>query len=249
MPERLQKWLAGQGLGSRRHMESMIAEGRITINGKVAEVGCKVSGDERITVDGRLLRQPRRHKFRSKAILYHKPSGEICTRSDPQGRPTVFDHLPHLAHGRWISVGRLDFQTSGVLLLTNDGQLANRLMHPSAGLAREYSVRVHGSVEDAMLKKLRRGLELDDGKAKFDKLEFAGGEGRNRWYKVVVSEGRNRLVRRLWEATGCSVSRLIRIRYGPVSLPRSLRAGKSRFLNPGELTGLYEAAGMEEPVD
>ena len=247
MPERLQKWLAGQGLGSRRHMESMIAEGRITVNGKVAEIGCKVSGDERIAVDGRLLRQSGQHKFRSKAILYHKPPGEICTRSDPQGRPTVFDHLPHLAHGRWISVGRLDFQTSGVLLLTNDGELANRLMHPSAGLAREYSVRVLGSVEDAMLKKLRCGLELDDGKAKFDSIEFAGGEGRNRWYKVVVSEGRNRLVRRLWEATGCRVSRLIRIRYGPVRLSRSLRAGKSRFLNPGELTGLYEAAGIEEP--
>jgi len=246
MPERLQKWLAGQGLGSRRHMESMIAEGRITVDGKIAEVGCKVSGDERIAVDGRLIRQPKNREFRAKAILYHKPPGEICSRSDPQGRPTVFDHLPRLAQGRWIGVGRLDFQTSGVLLLTNDGELANRLMHPSAGLAREYSVRVLGDVSGATLKKLRRGLELDDGYAKFDSIEFAGGEGSNRWYTVVVSEGRNRLVRRLWEAAGFRVSRLIRIRFGPMRLSRSLRAGKSRFLSPGELAGLYEAVGMQE---
>ena len=245
--ERLQKWLAGQGLGSRRHMESVIAEGRITVDGKVAEVGCKVSGDERIAIDGRLIRQPKHHEFHSKAIVYHKPAGEICSRSDPQGRPTVFDHLPHLARGRWIGVGRLDFQTSGLLLLTNDGTLANRLMHPSTALAREYSVRVLGNVDDAMLGKLRRGIKLDDGQAKFDRVEFAGGEGRNRWYTVVVSEGRNRLVRRLWEATGCKVSRLIRIRYGPIHLSRSLRAGKSRFLKPGELASLYEAVGMSRP--
>jgi len=247
VPERLQKWLAGQGLGSRRQMESKISEGRVTVNGHVVEVGCKVTGDERITVDGRLIRQPAQREFRPKAILYHKPAGEICTRSDPQGRPTVFDHLPRLAQGRWIGVGRLDFQTSGVLLLTNDGELANRLMHPSAGLAREYSVRVLGDVTDATLKKLRRGLELDDGRAKFDNIEFAGGEGSNRWYTVVVTEGRNRLVRRLWEAAGFRVSRLIRIRFGPMRLPRSLHAGKSRFLNSAELTGLYEAAGMSSP--
>lgn len=244
MPERLQKWLAGQGLGSRRHMESMIAEGRITVDGKVAEVGCKVSGNERIAIDGRQIRQPKNREFRSLAIIYHKPPGEICTRFDPEGRPTVFDHLPHLAQGRWIGVGRLDYQTSGVLLLTNDGKLANRLMHPSAGLAREYSVRVLGDVSDAMLRKLRRGIELDDGNAKFDSVEFAGGEGSNRWYKVVVSEGRNRLVRRLWEAAGFRVSRLIRIRFGPMRLSRSLRAGKSRFLSPAELAGLYKAVGM-----
>jgi len=247
MSERLQKWLAGQGLGSRRHMESMIAEGRITVDGKVAEIGCKVTGDERIAVNGRLIRLPKHHEFRSKAIVYHKPPGEICSRSDPQGRPTVFDNLPHLAQGRWIGVGRLDYQTSGLLLLTNDGELANRLMHPSAGLAREYSVRVLGTVDDASLAKLRRGLKLDDGLAKFDRIEFAGGEGRNRWYTVVVSEGRNRLVRRLWEAVGCKVSRLIRIRYGPIRLSRSVRAGKSRFLRPGELASLYDAVQMSPP--
>jgi len=247
MPERLQKWLAGQGLGSRRHMESMIVEGRVTVDGKVVEVGCKVSGDERIAVDGRLIRQPRHYEFRAKALVYHKPAGEICTRSDPQGRPTVFEHLPRLAKGRWIGVGRLDFQTSGLLLLTNDGDLANRLMHPSAALDREYSVRVLGNVDDALLKRLRKGLVLDDGEAKFDRVEFGGGEGSNRWYNVVVSEGRNRLVRRLWEAGGCRVSRLIRIRYGSIRLDRSLRAGKSRFLNPGELAKLYEAVGLTPP--
>ncbi len=244
MQERLQKWLAGQGLGSRRHMETVIAAGRVTVNGKVAEVGCKVSGTEQITVDGRTIRLPKNHEFRAKAILYHKPPGEICTRSDPQGRPTVFDSLPRLAQGRWIGIGRLDFQTSGLLLLTNDGELANRMMHPSAELVREYSVRILGEVSDAALKKLRRGFELDDGFAKFDNLEFAGGEGINRWFKVTVAEGRNRLVRRLWEGVGCRVSRLIRIRYGPMRLSRSLRAGKSRFLSPSELTGLYEAVGM-----
>lgn len=247
MPERLQKWLAGQGLGSRRHMESMIAEGRITVNGEVAKIGSRVTGNERIKIDGRLIRQPNQHDFRPKAIVYHKPPGEICTRSDPQGRPTVFERLPRLARGRWIGVGRLDFQTSGVLLLTNDGELANRLMHPSAGLVREYSVRVLGDVSDAVLKKLRRGLELEDGPAKFDCVEFAGGEGSNRWYTVAVSEGRNRLVRRLWEAAGFRVSRLIRIRFGPIRLSRSLRAGKIRFLGPAELDGLYDAAGLSPP--
>jgi 23S rRNA pseudouridine2605 synthase len=246
MPERLQKWLAGQGLGSRRHMESLIAAGRITVNGKVAEVGCKVSGEERITIDGRTIRPPKNSEFRPKAILYHKPPGEICSRSDPQGRPTIFEHLPKLAQGRWIGVGRLDFQTSGLLLLTNDGELANCLMHPSAGLVREYSVRVLGEVSEAALKKLRRGIELDDGIAKFDRVEFAGGEGSNRWYTVAVSEGRNRLVRRLWEATGLRVSRLIRIRFGPMRLSRSLRTGKSRFLSPAELDSLYEAVGMHD---
>jgi 23S rRNA pseudouridine2605 synthase len=178
--------------------------------------------------------------------LYHKPPGEICSRSDPQGRPTIFEHLPRLAQGRWIGVGRLDFQTSGLLLLTNDGELANCLMHPSAGLVREYSVRVLGEVSEVALKKLRRGIELDDGVAKFDRVEFAGGEGSNRWYTVAVSEGRNRLVRRLWEAAGLRVSRLIRIGFGPMRLSRSLRAGKSRFLSPAELDSLYAAVGMHD---
>ena len=241
MSERLQKWLAGQGLGSRRQMESWIVDGRITVDGQPAVLGQKVSGRERIKVDGRLLRVSPNRAPRPKTILYHKPAGEICTRSDPQGRPTVFDHLPHLSRGRWIGVGRLDYQTSGLLLFTTDGELANRLMHPSSELIREYSVRVLGEIGPAAAKKLRRGIELEEGPARFETLEFVGGEGQNRWYRVSVTEGRNRIVRRLIEAVGCRVSRLIRIRFGPISLPRPLPAGKSRPLSPEELSALYAA--------
>ncbi len=241
MSERLQKWLAGQGLGSRRQMESWIVDGRITVDGQPAVLGQKVSGRERIKVDGRLLRVSTNRAPRPKTILYHKPAGEICTRSDPQGRPTVFDHLPHLSRGRWIGVGRLDYQTSGLLLFTTDGELANRLMHPSSELIREYSVRVLGEIGPAAAKKLRRGIELEEGPARFETLEFVGGEGQNRWYRVSVTEGRNRIVRRLIEAVGCRVSRLIRIRFGPISLPRPLPAGKSRPLSPEELSALYAA--------
>jgi 23S rRNA pseudouridine2605 synthase len=244
VPERLQKWLAGQGLGSRRQMEGWIAAGRITINGEVATLGTKVTGHEKISVDGRPLRVPRAASHH-KILLYHKPPGEICTRSDPQGRSTVFEQLPRLANGRWIGVGRLDFQTSGLLLLTTDGQLANALMHPSAELQRHYSVRVLGEVSQQQLTKLRKGVELDDGVARFDDVEYTGGEGSNRWYRVVVSEGRNRVVRRLWEAVGHRVSRLIRTRYGPVRLPRALPAGKFRYANTAEFAALYEAAGLE----
>jgi 23S rRNA pseudouridine2605 synthase len=241
MSERLQKWLAGQGLGSRRQMESWIVDGRITVDGQPAVLGQKVSGRERIKVDGKLLRVSSNRAPRPKTIMYHKPAGEICTRSDPQGRPTVFDHLPHLSRGRWIGVGRLDYQTSGLLLFTTDGELANRLMHPSSELIREYSVRVLGEIGPAAAKKLRRGIEFEEGPARFETLEFAGGEGRNRWYRVSVAEGRNRVVRRLIEAVGCRVSRLIRIRFGPISLPRPLPAGKSRPLSPEELSALYAA--------
>ena len=245
MGERLQKWLAGQGLGSRRRIETWIAEGRITVDGDPAFLGQKVSGHERIKIDGKLVRASRNRALRPKVIIYHKPAGEICTRSDPQDRPSIFDKLPHLAHGRWIGVGRLDFQTSGLLLLTNDGELAHRLMHPSTGLKREYAVRVLGEVDPKSLQRLRRGIELDDGLAKFDVVEFAGGDGRNRWYRVEVSQGRNRIVRRLWEAIGHRVSRLIRTRFGPIHLPRPLPAGKSRPLDAREMNKLYVAAGLK----
>lgn len=248
MSERLQKWLAGQGLGSRRQMEGWIADGRITVDGNPAVIGQKVSGRERIKVDGRLLRVSPDRVPRPKTIMYHKPAGVICTRADPQGRPTAFDQLPHLSRGRWIGVGRLDFQTSGLLLFTTDGELANRLMHPSSGLVREYSVRVLGEIGTAALKKLRRGIELEDGRGRFETLEFVGGEGQNRWYKVSVTEGRNRIVRRLFEAVGHRVSRLIRIRFGPVSLPRPLPAGKSRPLSPGELSALLTAIAPESNI-
>ena len=245
MAERLQKWLAGQGLGSRRQMESWIRAGRITVDGAPAILGQKVSGKERIKVDGRLLRVGGSRSFRPRVLMYHKPAGEICTRSDPQGRPTVFDQLPRLARGRWIGVGRLDFQTSGLLLLTNDGDLANRLMHPSAGVPREYAVRVSGQIDKDALQRLRRGVVLEDGEACFDSIEYAGGDGRNRWYRVSVSVGRNRIVRRLIEAVGQRVSRLIRVRYGPIQLPRPLPAGKNRLLDRSEMEKLYAAAGME----
>lgn len=246
MSERLHKWLAARGCGSRRQMESWISAGRVTVDGEVATLGAKVTGLEKIAVDGRPIRISRASAS-PKVIIYHKAPGEVCTRSDPQGRPTVFEHLPHLASGRWIGVGRLDLQTSGLLLLTTDGGLANALMHPSTGLQREYSVRVLGEVSAPKLRRLREGIELDDGFARFDTLDFVGGEGSNRWYRVTVKEGRNRLVRRLWEAAGCRVSRLIRTRYGPIALPRDLPAGRHRFLDRGELESLYEAAGRDAP--
>jgi len=243
---RLQKWLAERGFGSRRQMEGWIEAGRVLVDGKVAKLGTKVSGEEHVTVDGRTVRAPQR-VVRPKVIIYHKPQGEICTRSDPMGRPTVYDKLPRLSGGRWIGVGRLDFQTSGLLLLTTDGELANVMMHPSSELQREYSVRVLGEVSEHTLRRLRDGVELEDGEAHFDELDFAGGEGSNRWYRVIVTEGRNRLVRRLWEAEGHRISRLIRTRYGPVSLPRDLRVGKNRFLSPRDLEALYEAVNLDLP--
>lgn len=245
MPERLQKWLAGQGFGSRRQIESWIAEGRITVDGVQAVLGQKVAGTERIIVDGKTVRVSAQKSFRPKGLIYHKPAGEICSRSDPEGRPTVFDTLPYLARGRWISVGRLDFQTSGLLLMTNDGELANRLMHPSTGLTREYAVRVLGELSGDALQRLRRGIALEDGKARFEVVEPAGGEGRNRWYKVVVSEGRNRIVRRAFEVVGSRVTRLIRVRYGPISLPRPLPGGKYRPFNANEMNSLYQAVGLD----
>lgn len=225
MSERLQKWLAGQGLGSRREIEDWIRAGRVLVDGEVAVLGAKVEGSERIVVDGKAVRPPARPAG-ERVIAYNKPPGEICTRKDPEGRPTVFDALPRVLGGRWISVGRLDYQTAGLLLLTTDGELAHRLMHPSAGLQREYSVRAMGDLSDAQLEQLMRGVELEDGAAKFDSILVTDSDGANKTYRVTVSEGRNRIVRRLFEAMGCKVSRLMRTRYGPVELPRELRPGK-----------------------
>jgi 23S rRNA pseudouridine2605 synthase len=245
MAERLQKFLAGAGLGSRRQIEAWIAQGRITVDGESAELGQKVSGGEQIRIDGRLVRLKTRPS-RVRIIIYNKPPGEICTRSDPQGRRTIFDSLPDLSNARWVSVGRLDVQTSGVLVLTTDGNLAHRLMHPSAELQREYAVRVLGEPSRADLRKLRDSVSLEGGPAHFDDLQFTGGEGANRWYRVVVSEGRNQIVRRLFEAIDCRVSRLIRIRYGSLRLPRSLRQGEYRPLTDAEMTSLLAAAGRAE---
>ena len=245
MAERLQKWLAGLGLGSRREIESWITEGRITVNGKPAVLGQKVTGAEKIAVEGRPVRGRPTRPAASETIVYHKPVGEICTRRDPQGRPTVFDSLPKPRQGRWIMVGRLDVDTSGVLLFTTDGALAHALMHPSSEIKREYAVRILGSPTESDLERLRRGFPLEDGHARLDEVEFTGGEGANRWYRVAVSEGRNRLVRRLWEAAGFPVSRLIRVSFGPVELPRRLARGRFAPLAERQASRLYEAAELD----
>ncbi len=244
--ERLQKVLAGAGVGSRREVEQWIKAGRITINGNVAALGQKVTGREKILIDGRPVPALRKTRPSPRVLVYHKPSGEVCTRSDPEGRPTVFDRLPPIQGSRWINVGRLDLATSGLLLLTTDGSLANALMHPSREIEREYAVRVQGTVTDGTLERVRAGIPLDDGVAKFDTVERTGGDGSNQWFRVVVSEGRNRLVRRVWEAVECRVSRLVRVRYGPVELSRSLRPGHHRLMKEKELEALYEAAGLRE---
>jgi 23S rRNA pseudouridine2605 synthase len=236
-------------VASRREVEAWINAGRITVDGDVAELGCKVTGREAIRVDGRLFTADEASKARPQTILYHKPIGEICTRTDPQGRPTVFERLPPLRGQRWISVGRLDVQTSGLLLFTTDGELAHRLMHPSAGLQREYAARVQGPLPDDTTVRLAAGIELDDGPARFRRIEESGGEASNHWYRVVVDEGRNRLVRRMFEAVGGRVSRLIRVRFGSLELPRDLPRGKYRALRKGELSTLYRAVRMQPPAD
>ncbi len=243
MDEKLQKVLARAGLGSRRALEEWIQAGRVSINGRVAQLGDRVRPEDRIMVDGRLVSAQRRAP-RRRVLVYHKPVGEVCSRHDPEGRTTIFESLPRLRDGRWISVGRLDLNTSGLLLVTNDGELANLLMHPSREIAREYAVRVHGEVPETALAALREGVMLDDGPARFDSIEDAGGQGSNHWYHVCLSEGRNREVRRLWEAQGVQVSRLIRIRYGTVSLPRSLRAGHWEELAPESLDALLDSVGL-----
>ena len=214
--------LARAGLASRRTIEQWIGEGRITVDGQPATLGQRVETASRIALDGRVVRFADSAP-RARVLVYHKPAGEVCTRTDPQGRPTVFDKLPVLRGSRWITIGRLDFNTSGLLLFTTDGELANRLMHPSSQIEREYAVRILGKVDEAMLARLKQGVMLEDGPAHFDAIIDAGGEGANRWYHVILKEGRNREVRRMWEAVGAKVSRLIRVRYGNVTLARHLR--------------------------
>ena len=246
MSEKLQKVLARLGYGSRRQLEEWIKEGRVSVNGKVAQLGDRVGENDTVRVDGHTIGRAAMQGPKQRVIVYHKPLGEVCTRSDPEGRPTVFEHLPALHHGRWVAVGRLDVNTTGVLLLTTDGELANRLMHPSTTVEREYAVRVFGEVNPDVLKRLREGVELDDGPAKFDALVDAGGEGANHWYHVMLEEGRNREVRRLWDSQGITVSRLIRVRYGPISLPRRIRPGKWEELKGEELSLLRQSVALEE---
>lgn len=244
--ERVQKVLAGAGLGSRRELEAMILEGRIKVNGDKAVLGQRVSDLDRIQIDGKVVpmsRGVRGGPQDIRLLLYNKPIGEICTRRDPDGRATAFDRLPRLKGRRWVAIGRLDLNTSGLLLFSDDGELANRLMHPSFGFEREYEVRVRGPVSDDVIAKFMTGCVLEDGPARFKRLERMGGEGANRWYRVVVTEGRNRLVRRLWESEGFAVSRLIRTRVGPFTLPVSLRPGTWSYAAPHELARLLKRLG------
>lgn len=245
VPERLQKVLARAGYGSRREIERLIEAGRLTVNGRIAVLGEAVSLQDEIALDGRRLPVSVDRDTPRRVLIYHKPEGEICTRSDPEGRATVFERLPKLRTGRWISIGRLDINSAGLLLLTTDGDLAHRLMHPSREIEREYAVRVLGTVTPEQIAQLRRGVELDDGPARFRDVIDAGGHGANHWYHVVLTEGRNREVRRLWESQGLAVNRLIRVRYGPIALPRSLRAGKWADLDDAQMLALATAAGLD----
>ncbi|MFC5301232.1 23S rRNA pseudouridine(2605) synthase RluB [Azospira restricta] len=242
-PERLHKVLAQSGIGSRREMEEMIVAGRISVNGLPAHVGQLVGPNDRIKVNGKLVHA----KFSSRlprVIMYHKPEGEIVSRDDPEKRASVFDALPRINGGRWVAVGRLDYNTSGLLLFTSSGELANRLMHPRYQLVREYAARVLGDLSEEKVEQLREGVELEDGPAHFETIEDGGGQGANHWYRVTLSEGRNREVRRMFEAVGATVSRLIRVRYGPFLLPPYLKRGKTKELEETEVQALLKSFGL-----
>ncbi|OGT37897.1 MAG: 23S rRNA pseudouridylate synthase B [Gammaproteobacteria bacterium RIFCSPHIGHO2_12_FULL_38_14] len=238
MTEKIQKILAHAGLGSRRQIEQWIEAGRITVNGKVAKLGDRMNHHDKVLVDGREIKLIKSQNQKTRVLLYHKPEGELCTRSDPEGRPTIFERLPFIRNNRWICVGRLDFNTSGLLLITNDGSAAHQLMHPSAQIEREYAVRVRGELSEGQFARLQKGVMLDDGMAHVEQITDAGGHGSNHWYHVIVKEGRNRLVRRLFDAVNLTVSRLIRIRFGTLYLPAGLRRGHHVELSDEEIMEL-----------
>lgn len=243
--EKLQKVLARAGFGSRREMESWVKAGRVSVNGKVAGLGDRVSSIDKVIVDGKKLSANTAISVPQTVLIYNKPEGEICSRNDPEGRPSVFEKLPHLQHARWVAVGRLDINTSGLLLFTTDGELANKLMHPSMQIEREYAVRVNGEVTKEMIQAMHKGVLLEDGMANFTDIQFFSGEGANKWYHVVIMEGRNREVRRLWESQGVKVSRLKRVRYGNIFIASTVKVGQFRELPTSEVKDLYGLAGLK----
>ncbi len=243
-PQRLHKVLASCGFGSRRAMEELIIAGRITVNREPADVGQKVGPGDEVRINGEMVRV-RFAEPRARILMYHKPAGEIVTRDDPEGRPTVFERLPSVGSGKWIAIGRLDFNTEGLLLFTTSGELANKMMHPRYEVEREYAVRVMGTLTPEQQQSLLQGIELEDGRANVDQLKDGGGEGANHWYHIVIKEGRNREVRRLFEALGLMVSRLIRTRYGTITMPSRLKRGQTLELAPDEVGVVLTAAGMK----
>ena len=243
MSERIQKLIANAGYGSRRWAERLIEQGRISINKKPAKLGDKAIITDKVTIDGRLIDLGRFSEEETKVLILNKQAGVICSNKDEEGRKSVFEFLPD--NTRWVMVGRLDLNTSGLLLFTNNGELANKLMHPSSQIDREYAVRVLGKVEDEHIKMLTKGIDLEDGFAKFHKVTIGGGEGANRWYHVVLREGRKREVRRLWEALGFKVSRLIRTRFSDIRLPEKLRANQSEYLKPKQVQALLKSVNLK----
>jgi 23S rRNA pseudouridine2605 synthase len=244
--QRLHKLLALAGFGSRRDMETLVASGRITINGQVALVGAVVDEHDIVRLDSRILHLPFEAEL-PQILLYHKPEGEIVSQDDPEGRATVFDKLPRIKQGKWLAIGRLDMNTSGLLIFTNSGELANRFMHPRYEVEREYAVRILGELTEEQMAQLKHGIELEDGPANFETIFPQGGEGANKWYQVVIKEGRNREVRRLFEAFHLPVSRLMRVRFGPINLPPRLKRGTMLKLEQKQVVGLMEWAGLEVP--
>ncbi|MBN9402545.1 MAG: pseudouridine synthase [Burkholderiales bacterium] len=247
MPK-LHKVLADAGVGSRREMEELIVAGRVSVNGEPAHVGQRIGPDDKVRVNGRLVTRPKAGKL-PRVILYHKPAGEIVSHDDPEGRASVFARLPRIRTGKWLSVGRLDLNTEGLLILTTSGDLANRLSHPRYGAEREYAVRILGELGEAEQARLTSGIQLEDGEARFNSLDYIGGEGSNRWYRVTLSEGRNREVRRMFEAAGVTVSRLIRTRFGDVMLPTNLRRGRWDELDSGLVGALMVQLGLLRGAD
>ncbi|MEA1988359.1 MAG: pseudouridine synthase [Pseudomonadota bacterium] len=248
--EKLQKILARAGFGSRRSVETLITEGLVKVNGRTAKLGDRATAADKIKVKDQAVKESRLQKQPTQVILYNKPEGRVCTRNDDKGRETIFQQLPRIINGRWISIGRLDLNTSGLLILTNNGELANRMMHPSYEVEREYTVRVFGEVSDEALKQVVKGVQLDDGPARFNKVTkmqtSLESESINKWYKVTIKEGRYREVRRIWEAVGVQVSRLHRVRYGQFSIPRNLRKGKTEELTWKQINQLLKSVDLKE---